>query len=163
MTTKQDVVLALKKKFASEVEKGCLNSLQAAKAEEQCIQMLNEWDNGDETSISSEQWEHMRANVGKLIPKHLLENTAGKSSLSLSALMPGGERLAKSITEVCLCCGKQGEWQQCSRCKSVRYCSASCQTRDWNMHKHICRTKQEDTKPIKSLTAPPKKRVKNKK
>ena len=38
----------------------------------------------------------------------------------------------------CVKCGKPGT-QKCSRCKSVYYCSSTCQRGDWKVHKKTCR------------------------
>jgi splicing suppressor protein 51 len=35
-------------------------------------------------------------------------------------------------------CGKMTELQQCSKCKSVKYCSKECQKKDWKAHKKLC-------------------------
>ncbi|KAL0952981.1 hypothetical protein HGRIS_007193 [Hohenbuehelia grisea] len=41
--------------------------------------------------------------------------------------------------KMCRVCGKQDKaLNQCSRCKSVRYCSAPCQRQDWSTHKKDC-------------------------
>ncbi|KAL8594793.1 hypothetical protein ACOMHN_047511 [Nucella lapillus] len=43
--------------------------------------------------------------------------------------------------ERCAECGKRGETsalKRCSRCKTVRYCSTHCQSRDWPRHKVTC-------------------------
>jgi hypothetical protein len=31
-------------------------------------------------------------------------------------------------------------YKQCSACRSLRYCSPECQTKDWKAHKALCRT-----------------------
>lgn len=38
---------------------------------------------------------------------------------------------------LCAVCGKEGP-KRCSRCKQVYYCSETCQTRHWPMHKQEC-------------------------
>ena len=35
------------------------------------------------------------------------------------------------------------KFKQCSRCKSVRYCSASCQQSHWKQHKDFCKCIQQ--------------------
>ncbi|KAJ3209479.1 hypothetical protein HDU67_006178 [Dinochytrium kinnereticum] len=39
----------------------------------------------------------------------------------------------------CFACGKVGEVMRCGRCKSVSYCSQTCQRNDWKIHKAICK------------------------
>ena len=43
-------------------------------------------------------------------------------------------------TSSCRVCGKQDELKNCSRCKSVKYCSVECQKKDWPQHKESCQT-----------------------
>ena len=38
---------------------------------------------------------------------------------------------------VCVVCGKEAPYR-CARCKSTRYCSKECQTKDWAEHKKTC-------------------------
>lgn len=33
---------------------------------------------------------------------------------------------------------KRGDYQSCSRCKVVQYCSKECQKKDWKLHKRVC-------------------------
>ncbi|XP_076454442.1 uncharacterized protein LOC143289327 [Babylonia areolata] len=45
------------------------------------------------------------------------------------------------MAERCAQCGKQGDSssiKRCSRCKAVRYCSTTCQSRDWPRHRVTC-------------------------
>ncbi|EJT97384.1 hypothetical protein DACRYDRAFT_119493 [Dacryopinax primogenitus] len=39
----------------------------------------------------------------------------------------------------CAVCHKQGKTLQCSRCKTIRYCSPECQKTDYSRHKGVCR------------------------
>ncbi|QDS73296.1 hypothetical protein FKW77_005806 [Venturia effusa] len=39
----------------------------------------------------------------------------------------------------CAYCAKSGT-QHCATCKSITYCSKTCQKSDWKAHKHICKT-----------------------
>ena len=49
------------------------------------------------------------------------------------------------VFDICNCCGlkKCDGMKKCSRCKSVYYCSKSCQKYDWNNkgHKEVCESK----------------------
>ena len=38
----------------------------------------------------------------------------------------------------CKVCGRRGKLFLCSGCDCVRYCSASCQTKDWSAHQTDC-------------------------
>ena len=51
-----------------------------------------------------------------------------------------GSQASQNKTDVCQNgeCGENGTLK-CSRCKSVRYCSKSCQGKDWKNHKKICK------------------------
>merc|ERR1719401_989759 len=45
-------------------------------------------------------------------------------------------------TGVCRHCDKRAEYRallDCSRCRSVHYCSAECQKADWKDHKEVCK------------------------
>ena len=41
--------------------------------------------------------------------------------------------------QLCRVCGKQGNWQRCTGCKVVFYCSTKCQKADWKQHKKKCK------------------------
>ena len=49
--------------------------------------------------------------------------------------------LGTNIPDICVVCKKSGN-KQCARCKSVKYCSAECQRKDWLMHKNKCKPKK---------------------
>ncbi|KAL0701761.1 hypothetical protein Bca4012_057883 [Brassica carinata] len=51
----------------------------------------------------------------------------------------------------CSVCGNLST-KKCSRCKSVRYCSANCQKSDWNSgHKRQCMVFQSsDSSPVRN-------------
>ena len=45
-------------------------------------------------------------------------------------------------TYICAACGKEvSKRKQCSRCKSVNYCSKECQRLDWPKHQKVCKKK----------------------
>jgi hypothetical protein len=96
-------------------------------------------------------------NVGSQHPVYI--STAGDGFLSgvivvpqpdlaasLTQLIEAGPNVlapdrAASMQRACTnsCCGKRdAELRQCSRCKSVFYCSAACQKADWSVHKKYC-------------------------
>jgi MYND finger len=47
-----------------------------------------------------------------------------------------------TIVDACQVCGKTSSLMNCKRCKSVAYCSADCQRRDWKTHKPTCQRKE---------------------
>ncbi|CAL0332211.1 unnamed protein product [Lupinus luteus] len=58
-------------------------------------------------------------------------NFEGNNSLNSTSIMSG-------VMDLCCVCRKQGS-KQCSRCKSVRYCSQECQLSHWRSgHKENC-------------------------
>ncbi|KAG9092061.1 hypothetical protein FS749_016025 [Ceratobasidium sp. UAMH 11750] len=44
------------------------------------------------------------------------------------------------LLNVCWVCGKTGNLSACAKCKSARYCSISCQRKNWEAHKKHCRS-----------------------
>ena len=40
---------------------------------------------------------------------------------------------------MCEMCGKHGNWQRCTGCKVVFYCSTKCQKAHWKQHKKKCK------------------------
>ena len=52
---------------------------------------------------------------------------------------------------VCAKCGKAAAKAKCSKCKSVYYCSRSCQTTHWKSHKPVC---QQITERVSTLRMP---------
>ncbi|KAK5709128.1 hypothetical protein LTR17_020062 [Elasticomyces elasticus] len=43
-----------------------------------------------------------------------------------------------TVPQVCGICGNTGALFKCGRCKSLYYCSKSCQAKDWPIHKMVC-------------------------
>ena len=43
------------------------------------------------------------------------------------------------IEIVCVKCFRNENLKKCSRCKSVSYCSITCQKEDWSLHKKMCK------------------------
>ena len=70
------------------------------------------------------------ANNGDLTSKHKQLIAQSKSETV---------RSDKTISS-CRVCGKQDELKNCSRCKSVKYCSIECQRKDWPQHKGSCQS-----------------------
>lgn len=58
-----------------------------------------------------------------------------------------------SDLKVCASCAKTQELKQCSRYKTVAYCSAACRRAHWQTHKPLCQFKV--TLPLASQTVPP--------
>jgi len=50
-----------------------------------------------------------------------------------------GPRTFSQPAEACAVCGEMDKNKKCSRCKSIHYCSFSCQRADWFQHKRECR------------------------
>ena len=42
------------------------------------------------------------------------------------------------MSQCCTFCLKERKCEQCSGCKSTRYCSKTCQEKDWDYHKPLC-------------------------
>lgn len=51
----------------------------------------------------------------------------------------------------CSFCLRQAIVSQCSRCKSVAYCSTQCQKKDWTMHSKECKYSAQETPLIRAL------------
>ena len=61
---------------------------------------------------------------------------------------PAQER-ESGIIQMCgfLGCTNAGVgFQQCSRCKTIRYCSQKCQRADWKLHKQVCASSSDGKK-----------------
>ncbi|KAK4895039.1 hypothetical protein LTR27_006906 [Elasticomyces elasticus] len=43
-----------------------------------------------------------------------------------------------TVRQVCGICGNTGVLFKCGRCKSLYYCSKTCQAKDWPIHKMLC-------------------------
>lgn len=52
-----------------------------------------------------------------------------------------GKFLEPITQNTCAQCPKVTELKKCSRCKKVWYCSTTCQKKDWNSHKKVCKKK----------------------
>jgi MYND finger len=58
----------------------------------------------------------------------------------VDGILEQGMRLGSLDIDICRACGERGlQLMWCSRCKSVKYCSQSCQRKDWKKHKANCR------------------------
>lgn len=58
--------------------------------------------------------------------------------------LPNGDIIMKQ--SICGFCLKPNPDQQCSKCKKVEYCSRSCQSKHWKIHRLKCVAKTEETK-----------------
>lgn len=64
------------------------------------------------------------------------QQAAGKSNVVLPP-----------VAGACAYCGRDGNLRVCSKCRSVKYCSVSCQRKGWTVHKKTCcDTSKEDKK-----------------
>lgn len=54
------------------------------------------------------------------------------------------------VKVLCLMCDKNitGNAKRCSRCQTVRYCSAECQRQHWSTHRHSCQPVHPSTVPV---------------
>nr|XP_061809014.1 ankyrin repeat and MYND domain-containing protein 2-like [Nerophis lumbriciformis] len=52
-------------------------------------------------------------------------------------------QMAFADADYCATCGERGADKRCSLCKSVTYCSLTCQKLHWFTHKKMCRVMQE--------------------
>jgi hypothetical protein len=93
--------------------------------------------------------------VVKFISQKILESEQGNFFLKLVSELPAEQKskiIAKEQREYlaisralvrCANCKKkeksQKEFQKCSGCNSVYYCSKTCQKADWPHHKNICK------------------------
>jgi hypothetical protein len=64
-------------------------------------------------------------------------------SSSSSLTMTDLAELRKQIE--CDCCQKVNPSKRCSRCRGAYYCSNECQKADWNNHKLVCQSRDEQT------------------
>ena len=48
------------------------------------------------------------------------------------------KKILKKEYLTCAFCNKKAELKQCSRCRSVSYCSDDCARQNWNIHKKVC-------------------------
>lgn len=53
-----------------------------------------------------------------------------------SALLPN-QFTGDEVFQICLGCGKYGEFLRCQRCHKAFYCNATCQRNHWPLHKHF--------------------------
>lgn len=57
--------------------------------------------------------------------------------------------LLKTKIEKCTVCDKETT-QRCNACQLTFYCSAECQTENWDTHKKVCKAQQSDIEHIKN-------------
>jgi len=114
-------------------------------------------------SISSEALRALRQNVKESAAQvqHTLHRAIKDDTFE--ALARGGERSVSYLpVRVCHACGKPppagGTFNQCSGCKSTRYCSRACQVGDWRTHKATCKQLSQQTKEAVDQGADPSKR-----
>ncbi len=68
-----------------------------------------------------------------------MEPTALKTSTTQPALPAQDPAVSPQIQKkICISCAKEEPRSLCGRCKSIRYCDRTCQTRDWERHKKSC-------------------------
>jgi len=89
-----------------------------------------------------------RAAISPLFSVSYIERIAGAAMGMMKPLSKrpssnaSAPRNAAEVKAVCLSCGQPGKPRllSCSKCKTAKYCSASCQRNDWKGHKVTCKT-----------------------
>jgi len=79
--------------------------------------------------------------VARCVWKHLVATNYSSPFVSLPSVTMGmvEEKAADNDKMDCaMLCGKEGALQ-CSKCRSVRYCSRMCQEAHWKIHKKVCK------------------------
>ncbi|KAF2127882.1 hypothetical protein P153DRAFT_432325 [Dothidotthia symphoricarpi CBS 119687] len=56
----------------------------------------------------------------------------------LEDYIPIQQPVTTTSPALCAVCHKPASHQRCSKCKSINYCSNTCQTTDWPAHKILC-------------------------
>ncbi|TRM67684.1 hypothetical protein BD626DRAFT_564600 [Schizophyllum amplum] len=78
---------------------------------------------------------------------HLMTRAAIGLAYAVPYLEDGGVMMNKATQSLgrafegnsCGACGKEeGKLMACSRCKRMKYCSGTCQKKDWTIHKGLC-------------------------
>lgn len=88
-----------------------------------------------------------RAAISPIFSVSYIERVAGAAldMMNPTATRPSpnasAPRNAAQVGAVCLSCGQPGKPRllSCSKCKTAKYCSASCQRNDWKDHKATCK------------------------
>jgi len=94
-----------------------------------------------EYRVNTEQWRSMLERYASdlvqappLSAQHMLDHSEPNTLDMWFA-----EQARHAPTSPCYVCYEPDQRQRCSRCKSVRYCSAQCQLNDWPRHKKDCK------------------------
>jgi len=66
----------------------------------------------------------------------------------MCGVRPAARAVDEDTGHRCCACGKRGETQRCSRCRSAVYCSRECQKSDWGVHRKTCRSAKATKKQI---------------
>jgi hypothetical protein len=89
-----------------------------------------------ETKEKSEQEE--TAGLANPLQRDMEKNEPRKRDLETSSISFNTPTIPVDMH--CHVCGSSENLKLCSRCKSVCYCSPTCQKKDWSKHKAGCKT-----------------------
>lgn len=89
------------------------------------------------------EFEYLRNNPTANKTRQDWDKLAAKKSENGESFFHVPEVLDEDKKHLCLGCGKReqedgSKLMKCGQCKSVSYCSQTCQVKDWKEHKSYC-------------------------